>query len=161
MRTLVVSLLLIAGFSQVAAGATRSLQELRIRWDGYDAGPPANAFTLLQRRVFSGSLPRNRTPELAEGQILIVFVGGEGEELDSQLIPDPRVLRSEAPDSTGIITGEILQHPSPSELLIAFADDPTITELRIYQPRWTGSTFVLDLLGAVSLPSGGSGHAIP
>jgi hypothetical protein len=152
MRRLIISMLVIAGLTQVAAGATQPLQELRIRWDGYDATPPANTFTILQRRAFSGSLPRSRTLELAEDQILIVAIGGQEEELDAQLVPDPRVLRAEAPGPSGTISGQILQHPSPSELLISLPDDPAITELRVYQPRWTGSTFVVDLLGTVSLP---------
>lgn len=151
MRWPIVLMLMIVGFSQAASGAPQPLQELRVRWDGYDAVPPTNVFTLLQRRTLSGSLPRQRNPELSEDQIVIEAVNGEGEQIDAQIILDPRVLRAEAPGPTGTISGQVLQHASPRELLIALPDDPDITELRVYHPRWNGSTFVLDLLGTIPL----------
>jgi hypothetical protein len=49
------------------------------------------------------------------------------------------------------LSGEVL-HRAVAELLITLPDDPALTEIRLYHPRWTGTGFVLDPLGAFSLP---------
>ena len=137
----------------------QTVQEVRVGWDAYIApapqvGPsiarPADIFTLLARRSLPGSLPRQRNPRVSADQIAILAVNAEGTEIDGQLIPDPRILRVEQPDLNGELRGEVLHHVN-TELLITIPDDPIIVELRLYKPRWTGSNFVGDWLGAIPL----------
>jgi len=155
-------ILLILGLGHRDAMATAQMvQEVKIRWDAYIGAPtpqvargteqPSNLFTLLERRRVPGSPPRQRNPELSSDQIVVVAVDAQGQEIDYHLIPDPRVLRAEHPGPTGELSGEVLHH-AETELLIALPDDPAIRELRLYHPRWTGTAFVLDLLGRVPLP---------
>jgi len=155
-------ILLILGLGHLDSMATAQMvQEVRVRWDAYIGAPapqlaigteqPSNLFTLLERRLAPGSLPHQRNPELSSDQIVVVAVDVKGQEIDWQLIPDPRVLRAEFPGPTGELSGEVLHH-AETELLITLPDDPTIRELRLYHPHWTGAAFVLDLLGTIPLP---------
>jgi hypothetical protein len=137
----------------------QTIQEVRVRWDGYIAPAPqvapntarsADIFTLLARRSLPGLLPRQRNPEVSTDQIAILAVNAEGTEIDGQLIPDPRILRVEQPGPAGELRGEVLHHVN-TELLITVPDDPVIVELRLYKPRWTGTTFLWDQLGAIPL----------
>jgi hypothetical protein len=154
-------MLVILGLGQPALAQRQGLQEVRVQWNAYvgapapqvvpqTAQPATNMFTVLQRRWLSGSLPRHRNPRLSEDQLVIIAVDAQGERIDTQVIPDPRILRAESPGPTGEIRGETLHHAT-TELLITFRDDPSITELRVYHPRWNGSTFLLDLLGTINL----------
>jgi len=155
-------ILLILGLGHLDSMATAQMvQEVRVRWDAYFGAPvpqvmvgteqPSNFFTLIERRGVPGALPRQRNPELSSDQIVVVAVDVKGQEIDWQLIPDPRILRAEHPGPTGELSGEVLHH-AETELLITLPDDPAIRELRLYHPRWTGTAFVLDLLGTIPLP---------
>ena len=161
-RLTVVLMLVILGLGQPASAQKQGLQQVRVRWDAYigapapqiaphPAQPSTNVFTVGQRRWLSGSLPRHRNPKLSEDQLVIVALNAKGERIDTQVIPDPRVLRAESTGPTGEIRGEVLHHAT-TELLITLPDDPTIIALRVYHPRWNGSTFLLDLIGTINLP---------
>jgi hypothetical protein len=138
-------------------------QEVRVRWEVNIAAPrgtvlepgqyrPDPMFTIADRRQHSNPMPRQRSPELSADQLLVVAIDTQGQEKEQVLIPDPRVLRAESPDDlTGELQGEVLHHAT-AEFLVPLPNDPTIAELRFYHPRWTGSAFVLDLLGVVLLP---------
>lgn len=137
----------------------QTIQEVRVRWDGYigaqsQVGPstarPVDIFTLLARRSLPGLLPRQRNPEVSADQMAILAVDAEGTEIDGQLIADPRILRAEQPGPNGELRGEVLQHVN-TELLVTIPDDPVIVELRLYKPRWTGTIFLWDRLGAIPL----------
>jgi len=161
MRLTIVLMLVLLGMAQSASAQRRGLQEVRVRWDTYigapapqvvpqPAQPATNAFTVERRWWVSGSLPRRRDPKLSEDQLVIVALNAQGERIDTQVIPDPRVLRAESPGLSGEMRGETLHHAT-TELLITLPDDPSIMELRVYHPRWNGSTFLLDLLGTMNL----------
>lgn len=133
--------------------------QLRIRWDAYVKAPefidPArdqydrgSEFTVVGERKDVGSLPRLRAIELSSEQILMVGVNSQEELQAWSLIADPRVLRVEAPDSAGKLRGKVL-HRSTPEFHVNVPVDLEITELRFYQPHWTGKAFTLELLGAV------------
>jgi hypothetical protein len=136
------------------------IQEVRIGWDAsVESRAPGVAgerrqapdrFTLLERRTNPGMVARQRNPELSSDQILVVAVDSVGNEINRQLVADPRVVRTELPDPAGRLKHEVL-HRTRTELLITLPDDPAIAEIRLYHPRWTGSTFALDLLGTVPL----------
>jgi hypothetical protein len=68
------------------------------------------------------------------------------------LIPDPTIMRAELPGPTGELTGGAVPQAT-SDFLVALPDDPAVTELRFYRPRWTGAVFGLDLLGTAPLSS--------
>jgi hypothetical protein len=139
----------------------RTFEEILVRWKAYpEALPegilrprqerPGSIFTIVERHSRPGTMPRQRTPELSSDQLLIVAVDGQGRETERILIPDPRVLRAERPGPTGELQGEVL-HRATAEFLVPLPDDPSLVELRVYHPRWTGSTYDLDLLGTVPL----------
>jgi hypothetical protein len=162
MRLTLILILVLLGTVQSAVAQRRGLQEVRVRWDTYigspapqvvpqPAQPTTNAFTVERRWWLSGSLPRRRNSQLSENQLVIVALDAQGKRIDTQFIPDPRVLRAESPGPSGELRGEILHHAT-TELLITLPDDPSITELRIYHPRWNGSTFLLEPLGTINLP---------
>jgi hypothetical protein len=157
--TILTLLLLSVGLVTPAVTA-QTIQQLRVRWDAYPGAPAAEVapgsapvsamYTVLERQRTSGTLPRQRNPQLSSDQLLVVAVNAQGESVDTQLIPDPRVLRAETPGPTGELSGQILHRANP-EFLLTLPDDPAITELRLYYPRWTGTAFVLELLGAIAL----------
>ena len=137
----------------------QSVQEVRVRWDAYILGAPppqvspdrglaSNVLTLLERRSVSGQLPRQRYPQLSSNQIVVVARSGDGSIADLQIIPDSRVLRAELPGPTGELRGQVLHHAS-TDLLIVLRDDPRIREIELYHPRWTGTDYVLEIIGRV------------
>lgn len=150
--------------SGAAVGQTpaqsRTAQEVRVRWAAYIAAPealvrlgaqPSNVFTMLERLAVAGPLPRQRDPQLSPDHLVIVAVTAQRQEVYRDTIPDPRTARAEFAGPTGELRGEVL-HRASTELLILMPDDPTIVEVRVYLPRWTGTEFALDLLGVVHLP---------
>ena len=161
------SFLLISIMSLMAVGAfsapawAQTFHEVRVRWDAYPTLPSesivqpqrfraASIFAVIERRRASGALPRQRAIELSADQLLIVAVDRLGRDRQRMLLPDPRLLRAEWPDATGELQGVVL-HRANADFFVTVPDDPAITELRVYHPRWTGKTFDLDLLGTVQL----------
>lgn len=164
-------IVLVALFVGIASGALsgqsdQGVQQVRVQWStaanaavpalGQQAAAPApgqqsvSPLTLLERRPTGGSLPRQRNPQVSADQILVQAVNAAGDVVDSHLIPDPRLVRAESPDSTGELTGEVMYRANP-DFLITFPDVPDLVELRLFQPRWTGTAFVFDPIGSVSL----------
>ncbi len=134
-------------------------QELRVRSEVIAAPPGtlleslreySRLFTVVERLDRPTPLPRQRDPQLSEDQWLIRGVDREGRTSAEVLIPDPRLLRAEFPTESGELQGEELYHAS-ADFLVPLPLDPVMTELHIYQPRWTGDYFQLDLLGTVTL----------
>jgi hypothetical protein len=141
--------------------SAQTVQEVRVHWDASvgrapqgvlapGSAQPSESFTVLELRRLPGKPPRQRNPELSSDQLMVVAVNALGETVDTQLILDPRVIRAETPDQTGEVSGQVLDRADP-EFLLTLPDDAAITEVRLYQPRWTGSAFTLDLLGTISL----------
>lgn len=139
----------------------QTIQEVRIRWDAYIFGSPqpqvspgkaiaSNVLTLLERRSVLGQVPRQRYPQLSSNQVVVIARNGNGQITDLQIIPDPRVLRAELPGPSGELSGQVLHHAS-TELLFALRDDSTTKEVELYHPRWTGTDYVLDIIGRVPL----------
>jgi len=139
---------------------TQSPQDIRVRWQGEASTSPTGAaeraiqprgsFVALGRQAASGSLPRQRAPELSPDQILVLAIDAEKQLKGWALIPDPRILRAEFPDASGELRGQVIYQPNV-EFVVAIPDDPAISELRFYHPRWTGKEFELDLIGAIQL----------
>lgn len=138
----------------------QTFHEVRIRWDAADASsrdqaptekePSSRVLTAVERRKRNRPLPRQRSLELSTNQLLVVAVNGQRQLRWWSLIPDPRILRAESPDAGGQLSGKVLHH-SKAEFIVAFPDDETIIELRLYHPHWTGSEFTLEPLGTIPL----------
>jgi hypothetical protein len=161
------SFLLIIIISIMTVGAlcspalAQTFQEVRVRWEAYPTMPSesilepqryhaASIFALVERRHASGAMPRQRAIELSADQLLIIAVDRLGRDRQRLLLPDPRLLRAEWPDPTGELQGVVL-HRAHADFFVPVPDDPAITELRVYHPRWTGQAFDLDLVGTVQL----------
>lgn len=149
----------IASAGALAAAAT--FQRVRLMWVAYDGAPdlvdsekrayPAtNLFTVVARHRASGTLPRVRARELAEHRLVVQAVDTQGSVRYEAAIADPRVLRTELPGPEGQLSRQVL-HRAKVTFEVAVPDDPAITQLRLYHPRWTGTLYDLDLLGSVTL----------
>ncbi|MGA9773284.1 MAG: hypothetical protein WBV94_29915 [Blastocatellia bacterium] len=142
----------------VLPAEVQSFQEMRIRWDVADAisqdmvlseqEPVNRVLTAIERKKRAQVLSRQRSLELSTNQLLVVAVNEKLQLRWWSLIPDPRIMRAETPDAGGTLSGQVL-YRSKADFVIAFPDDETITELRIFHPHWTGSEFILEPLGAI------------
>lgn len=152
-------LLVLMSLGIVGSALAQPVQEVRIQWQSYPAGAPeklepsfskplTNSFTVVHQRVVSGRLPRQRNPELSTDQIVVIARDADGRDLDSHLIPDPRILRAEQPDSSGKLTGQILYRAN-ADFFITLPADPKIKQIDFYHPQWSGTEFSLESLGTV------------
>jgi hypothetical protein len=134
----------------------QTVQQVRVQWTTAvsDVAPPpgqrANPLRLLARRSVAGSLPRQRNPQMSADQIFVQAVDARGRVVDSHLIPDPRLVRAEFPGPAGELSGEVLHRVDP-DFLITLPNSPNLAELRLFQPRWTGTEFVLEPIGSIDL----------
>jgi hypothetical protein len=99
------------------------------------------------QRPLAFPLARERNPQLAPDRLVVVAVDAAGAPIDWRIVADPRVVRSETPDATGLLSGTVLTY-SQAELRVAIAGSADIRELRIYKPRWTGDAWELDPIAA-------------
>ena len=138
-----------------------TFQAVRVLWEASEgdreqgdpnAGQPApaNIFTVIERKQILGRMPRQRSRELVSDQIVVVAVDKYGREKNRTLLPDPRVLRAESPSLTGELRGQIFYRPKV-EFIVPLPNDPEIAKLYCYHPRWNGTAFTLDLLGAIPI----------
>ena len=160
MKKLAASACVIIGLGLAQDVCAQTVQ-LKVQWDAYPAAPSITApptdvrtttgpFRVLERRPIARSLVRQRDPQLSENHLLVRAVNAGGQIVDTQLILDPRIIRAEAPGPSGELRGETLHLASP-EFLLTIPDGSAVRELRIYHPRWSGTAFVLDLLGTLPL----------
>lgn len=139
---------------------SQASQEMQIRWDAsVDASAqedvalmkqdsPSRVLTVVERRKWNRPVARQRSSELSANQVLVAAVNGREQLRWWSLIPDPRIIRAEFPDAEGRLSGQVL-YQSKGEFIVAFPDDPTITEVRLYHPQWTGSEFTLEPLAVI------------
>jgi hypothetical protein len=140
---------------QVPQAEGVSAQEVRIHWFVKDARIAAQSaaddLQVVDLRPVLGTLTKERHPELALDKLVVVLVDGAGREVDWRIIPDPRLIRGEFPDANGNLTGQSFRRLE-TDFFVAIPDMPSLKHLRLYQPRWTGGEFVLDLIAGVDLP---------
>jgi len=118
------------------------------------AGPPRNDFQVTTRRLVSGGPVRQRDPQLSEDDLVIVAVSPQGTDLGWQVVKDPSFVRAETPGASGELQHQTLRRPEASFIVTLPDQGAGIAELRLLKPRWTGSAYVLDPIGSVSVPSG-------
>jgi len=141
----------------VRADQRSTYRELKIRWSdstksstelkpaNLGSQTPAPTVAIVEDNKRSGTLPRQRSLELSPTQIFIAAVDASNKLLWWSTMPDPRVVRYEAPTATGEIRRQDF-YASNVTLLVAFPDDPEIATLRIYHPVWNGTEFNLQPL---------------
>jgi len=139
----------------VAQADATGAQEIRLRWVSRDprtaSQPATEAVQVLERRRLAGRVGRERHPELSLDKLVVVATDLSGKDVDWRIVADPRLLRGETADSRGVLSGQSFRRIE-ADLLVTIPDRPEIRRLLLYEPRWTGREFVLDLLGAVELP---------
>lgn len=121
-------------------------QELRVRWDTTVPNP----FTILDQRKFKEALPTLGGLALTEDRLLVAAVDAQARLRGWTLIFDPRIRRLEGPGPTGALTIQVVI-ASSTDFLLPVPDDPAITDVKLYQPIWTGQVFFLTLAGTVTL----------
>ena len=141
-------------------GTGRGTIEARIRLGGADAKAPAAALlmqenhpsqvTLLDRKSFSEDQPKMRGDELTADRLVAASIDAQGNLLDWVIVPDPRIIRSEHPGPDGVLAGAIF-YRTDVDFLVSFPDNPALTRIVLYIPRWTGEDWTLDLLGSTGL----------
>jgi hypothetical protein len=123
-------------------------QDFVIRWTTRAANASQqDTFRIVERRDLAVAAVRERDPQLAADRLVALAVDDAGATVDWRIVADPTILRAEEPDATGLLSGRTLTQPA-AEFRVALAADPRITEIRIYKPRWTGTQFLLEPLGA-------------
>ena len=136
-------------------------KELRVRWQSSGTSTRTGSVNLLQSPSSGvltaiastnkhGSLPRDRSFELSTNQILVIGLDRNTELRCWRLLLDPRLVRSEAPVTSGETQGEEYYLTSV-DFIIPYPGDPEIRELRIYRPLWTGKNFQLELISTLAV----------
>ena len=148
------------GSAANASAPSRSHRELRISWEADKASLPKPAaaqyvnapgrVALSQAAVRrEGALPKQRSAELSPTQVVVVALDAEGRMLWCGLVNDPRLLRAELPGPDGELRGQV-SYGESAEFFVAYPDDESISEIRLYHPDWDGQKFSLGLVGAVA-----------
>lgn len=114
-----------------------------------NAAPP-RMFALLEQRVVPGALRRERFPQLSYDRLVVVVQDAAGREIDWRLVPNPGIVRADAPGPDGRLQGGTIEVDNV-ELSIAIPDVPGADRVYIFRPRWTGAEYLLDPFGQVRL----------
>jgi len=146
---------------EAAAGPApgRGSQEIRLQWradsPGGDRrvarGTTVRGSAHVLERQPAGPRPRQRDPQVAEGYLVVAAVDAAGREVDRQVIRDPRLVRAEVPGEDGRLEHHGVIVRDEVEFSVQVPDDRDVAEIRLYQPRWTGTRFALELVGSAKV----------
>lgn len=136
----------------------QTYKALQVRWQSNAVAGPNNllkqpslgSFAILAADKKAGALPRERSLDLSPNQLLAIGVDSKGNLRSWKLMLDPRLVRAETPNANGELKGEEL-YLADVEFWIAVPDDPSLKEVRLYQPHWTGKDFQLELVGTLTV----------
>lgn len=141
-----------ANFQSPEAAAAK---QLTIRWDASGGDKTAVAteqsggrLAVAASRTAVGNLPRLRSVQLGESEMFVAAVDENQQLVWWHVMSDPRQLRIQTVTETGEIYCRVIYQPSVG-FLISYPDAPSIRELRLYHPRWTGTKFELLLIGTM------------
>ncbi len=112
---------------------------------------PVNRVIVTEHRSVYESPLRQRNPELSSQQLVLNALDSNGKEVAQIIIDDPRLVRAQTVNPAGEITCEVL-YQEGVDFSVVLPDEPDLTELKIYQPHWTGTTYKLELIGKALLP---------
>ncbi len=146
--------------AQAGSVASDVAQHVTADWTAFAGAPgealpaaravPVNQFQLRERRRVSGQLAVERNPELSADQLVVVAADARGAALSWQLIRDPRIVRAEWPGPDGTLTGVVL-YRADAHLTLDLPDLPQLVQVHLYQPRWAGDRWDLDLVTSITL----------
>jgi hypothetical protein len=144
-----------------AAQPPHAPQSFQLRWQTSGAGSETGfvavdgaaggRFSLTRYQPAAGPPARRRAPQISPEQLVVVAVDPQGEVQGWELIPDPRLLRSELPDAQGELRSRTF-YRTDTAFTVTLAADPETTEVRLYQPSWNGETLSLEPLAVLALP---------
>lgn len=123
--------------------------------DGAAARAPGPAAGALRARLVGDvrheqGLPRQRSKELSEQQLVGVAYDERGREIFRTAVLDPRLLRLETTDAQGRLHNRGRRFVERAQLELAL---PARTRsLQLLKPRWNGRNHELDELARVELP---------
>jgi hypothetical protein len=161
-RTDPMSFRVLADGTPEAAAIKDQVRQLRIRWTLTPAPPPGGnrpaavpsavpALSVISEQSIAGSIRRQRQPQVTTDQLVVVQKRADGRALDWALIANPRLVRAEVPGADGRLTGRTVLRDDV-ELMVIMTPAPDAVTVALYQPRWTGTEHVLDLIGEATLP---------
>ena len=140
------------------ANQPQTYRELKLRWADStkssttlrtEAQIQAPRVSVLEDKKRPGTLPRQRSLELAPTLMFVAAVDASNKLRWWSIMPDPRVVRSETQTATGELRRQDY-YVSNVTLVVAFPDDPEIATLRFYHPVWNGTDFDLKPLSVVA-----------
>jgi hypothetical protein len=140
-----------------AFNTATSITKVNARWESNGgkstsiAAEAVGRLTVTESRAGFGALPRQRTAELAETQVLVAGVDQSSQLVWWQVITDPRFVRSETVAATGEVSGRVT-YLARADFFLSFPDDPAIKQLRLYHPQWNGTRFQLVAIGVIDVP---------
>ncbi len=113
--------------------------------------PASQTATAMLQRHVDRPPRRQRSPQLSPTQLVLIAYDEHGSELARVIMPDPRLILAEEVSANGDIGHKTLLRDEV-DFPVVLPDYDSIETIRIFHPRWTGSDFVLDLLGSIQLP---------
>jgi hypothetical protein len=128
---------------------TATIREITLTWQVRTAPNQPNVtdvFAVVSQRKSQGPLRRERFPQLSSDQLVVLVFDANDRLLDWRLVRNPRIARTEAPQPNGVLSGQVVQLPA-ARLSVAVADVAGARTLRIGQPRWNGSEYLIDVVG--------------
>jgi hypothetical protein len=139
---------------------TRRYRQLKVHWETKDQSEPvfspepgrapSGSLSVKEFKTANGDLPRVRALELSSTQLLVIGVDNSASLRWWHVFTDPRLIRAETVDSAGQLKA-YLSYSSETDFVLAYPDDAAITQLRLYQPEWTGENFTLKPVGTLSV----------
>ena len=134
---------------------------LQVRWNAYESArpmiqpetdkvPTGGGFTISEMKQEAGTVTLPKSSELSTDQVVVVAIDNQQRLCSWNVVADPRTVRAEHGDADGTIKGNLF-HRTTAYMLVDLQDSPTVAQLRFYHPRWTGTEFVLDPLGAAQV----------
>jgi hypothetical protein len=144
--------------TDLRANQPQTYRELKIRWTdpsksgtalSSEAQTQAPRASIVEDKKYSGTLPRQRSLELAPTLMFVAAVDSTNKLRWWSIMPDPRIVRSETQTATGELRSQDYYLANVT-LVVAFPDDPGIATLRFYHPVWNGTDFDLTPLSVVS-----------
>ncbi len=113
---------------------------------------PIYQVLITEQRRIPESPPKQRDTELTSEQLVIIAFDAQEKEITKVYITDPCIIRAETADETGELLSSGLLYRKCVDFTIVLPDDPNISRLKFYHPHWTGTEFVLELIGETQLP---------
>ena len=133
------------------------VRHVRIAWSAIPPPPGASVaareprgLALIDQQVEAGRLRRERLPQLSQDRPVVVVQDPAGAELDWRLVPNPAIVRAEAPGPDGCLQGTVIELDS-TELSIAIPAIQSAHRIHLYRPYWNGAEYLLEPLGHVDL----------